>query len=183
MADIPSIASMRKIYKLKSLKEEDVMAHPIGQFEIWWNEAIEQQIEEPNAMTLATCTAEGRPSARIVLLKGVDKRGFVFYTNYESRKAKEIEENSYVALLFFWKPLERQIRIEGRIKKISASESDEYFSLRPRESQLGAWSSPQSSVIKNAEYLHHLLSILVNIIINSKKDHLLFQYPIQYEMK
>jgi pyridoxamine 5'-phosphate oxidase len=91
MADIPSIASMRKIYKLKSLKEEDVMAHPIGQFEIWWNEAIEQQIEEPNAMTLATCTAEGRPSARIVLLKGVDKRGFVFYTNYEIRKAKEIE--------------------------------------------------------------------------------------------
>jgi len=157
MADTPSLASMRKVYKLKSLKEEDVMAHPIGQFEIWWKEAIEQQIDEPNAMTLATCTSSGRPSARIVLLKGVDKRGFIFYTNYESRKAKEIEENSYVALLFFWKPLERQIRIEGRIKKISASESDEYFSIRPRESQLGAWSSPQSSVIKDAKYLQQNL--------------------------
>jgi len=157
MADIPSIASLRKVYKLKSLREEDVKPHPIDQFEIWWNEAIEQQVDEPNAMTLATCTASGRPSARIVLLKRVDKKGFVFYTNYESRKAKEIEENSYVALLFFWKPLERQIRIEGRIKKISASESDEYFSIRPRESQLGAWSSPQSSVIESAEYLQRNL--------------------------
>jgi pyridoxamine 5'-phosphate oxidase len=157
MADSPSIASMRKVYKLKSLREEDVKPHPIDQFEIWWTEAIEQQVDEPNAMTLATCTASGRPSARIVLLKRVDKRGFVFYTNYESRKAKEIEENAYVALLFFWKTLERQVRIEGTIQKINAAESDEYFSIRPRESQLGAWSSPQSSVIESAEYLQRNL--------------------------
>ena len=157
MADIPSIASLRKVYKLKSLREEDVKPHPIDQFEIWWNEAIEQQVDEPNAMTLATCTASGRPSARIVLLKRVDKKGFVFYTNYESRKAKEIEENAYVALLFFWKTLERQVRIEGTIQKINAAESDEYFSIRPRESQLGAWSSPQSSVIESAEYLQRNL--------------------------
>jgi pyridoxamine 5'-phosphate oxidase len=157
MADSPSIASMRKVYKLKSLREEDDKPHPIDQFEIWWTEAIEQQVDEPNAMTLATCTASGRPSARIVLLKRVDKRGFVFYTNYESRKAKEIEENAYVALLFFWKTLERQVRIEGTIQKINAAESDEYFSIRPRESQLGAWSSPQSSVIESAEYLQRNL--------------------------
>jgi len=157
MADSPSIASMRKVYKLKSLREEDVKPHPIDQFEIWWTEAIEQQVDEPNAMTLATCTASGRPSARIVLLKRVDKKGFVFYTNYESRKAKEIEENAYVALLFFWKTLERQVRIEGTIQKINAAESDEYFSIRPRESQLGAWSSPQSSVIESAEYLQRNL--------------------------
>jgi pyridoxamine 5'-phosphate oxidase len=157
MADSPSIASLRKVYKLKSLREEDVKPHPIDQFEIWWTEAIEQQVDEPNAMTLATCTASGRPSARIVLLKRVDKRGFVFYTNYESRKAKEIEENAYVALLFFWKTLERQVRIEGTIQKINAAESDEYFSIRPRESQLGAWSSPQSSVIESAEYLQRNL--------------------------
>src|SRR5690242_3514628 len=157
MADSPSIASLRKVYKLKSLREEDVKPHPIDQFEIWWNEAIEQQVDEPNAMTLATCTASGRPSARIVLLKRVDKKGFVFYTNYESRKAKEIEENAYVALLFFWKTLERQVRIEGTIRKINAAESDEYFSIRPRESQLGAWSSPQSSVIESAEYLQRNL--------------------------
>jgi len=157
MADSPSIASLRKVYKLKSLREEDVKPHPIDQFEIWWNEAIEQQVDEPNAMTLATCTASGRPSARIVLLKRVDKKGFVFYTNYESRKAKEIEENAYVALLFFWKTLERQVRIEGTIQKINAAESDEYFSIRPRESQLGAWSSPQSSVIESAEYLQRNL--------------------------
>ncbi|MGN6297138.1 MAG: pyridoxamine 5'-phosphate oxidase [Ginsengibacter sp.] len=157
MADIPSIASLRKVYKLKSLREEDIKPHPIDQFEIWWNEAIEQQVDEPNAMTLATCTASGRPSARTVLLKGVDKRGFVFYTNYESRKAREIEENAYVALLFFWKVLERQVRIEGTIQKVNAAESDEYFSIRPRESQLGAWSSPQSSVIESAEYLQRNL--------------------------
>jgi len=157
MADSPSIASLRKVYKLKSLREEDVKPHPIDQFEIWWTEAIEQQVDEPNAMTLATCTASGRPSARIVLLKRVDKKGFVFYTNYESRKAKEIEENAYVALLFFWKTLERQVRIEGTIQKINAAESDEYFSIRPRESQLGAWSSPQSSVIESAEYLQRNL--------------------------
>ena len=154
MSENNSIAAMRKVYQLKSLLEKDVNDDPIKQFESWWQEAINSQAEEPNAMTLATCSASGKPSARIVLLKGINENGFVFFTNYQSRKAQEIKENSFVALVFFWKELERQIRIEGNVKKISGKESDEYFSVRPRESQLGAWSSPQSSVIKNAEFLH-----------------------------
>ena len=153
MLEINSIANMRRVYQLQSLLEKDVNADPIKQFESWWENAIETKTEEPNAMTLATCNASGKPSARIVLLKGIKENGFVFFTNYESRKAKEIEENAFVALVFFWKELERQIRIEGKIKKVSAEESDEYFSLRPRESQIGAWSSPQSSVIRSAQIL------------------------------
>lgn len=153
MPDNNAIAAMRKVYKLKSLKEEDVNADPIKQFNTWWQEAIDSKLDEPNAMTLATCNALGKPSARIVLLKGIHKDGFVFYTNYNSRKAHEIQENSFVALLFFWEQLERQIRIEGKIKKVSIKESDEYFSTRPHKSQLGAWSSPQSSIIESAELL------------------------------
>lgn len=153
MAEIKSIANMRRVYQLQSLLEKDVNADPIKQFENWWQNAIETKIEEPNAMTLATCNASGKPSARIVLLKGIKENSFVFFTNYDSRKGKEIEENPFVALVFFWKELERQIRIEGKIKKVSTQESDEYFSLRPRESQIGAWSSPQSSVIQNARFL------------------------------
>lgn len=147
------IANMRKVYQLQSLHENDVDPNPIKQFEIWWQHAIETKIEEPNAMTLATCNDSGKPSARIVLLKGIKENGFVFFTNYESRKGKEINGNPYAALVFLWKELERQIRIEGEIKKISAEESDEYFSCRPRESQIGAWSSPQSSIIENAGVL------------------------------
>jgi pyridoxamine 5'-phosphate oxidase len=148
-----SIANMRKAYQLQSLREKDVETDPIKQFQNWWRHAIETKIEEPNAMTLATCNAEGKPSARIVLLKAIKENGFVFFTNYESRKAKEIEENRFAALVFFWKELERQIRIEGKIKKINTEESNDYFSMRPRESQIGAWSSPQSSIIENAEFL------------------------------
>jgi pyridoxamine 5'-phosphate oxidase len=153
MPDNSSIAAMRKVYQLKSLEEKEMNADPIVQFETWWKEAIASKVEEPNAMTLATCSASGRPSARIVLLKGIHQNGFVFYTNYQSRKGREIEENSFVALVFFWKELERQIRIEGSIKKVSARESDEYFSIRPRASQLGAWSSPQSTVIDSTDLL------------------------------
>ncbi len=153
MSDNNSIAAMRKLYSLQSLEEKDVNEDPMKQFETWWQDAINAGAKEPNAMTLATCTSSGKPSARIVLLKGIIPGGFVFYTNYESRKAHELEENSFVALVFFWKELERQIRIEGKVRKTSAKESDEYFSIRPRESQLGAWSSPQSSVIKSAEIL------------------------------
>ena len=153
MSDNTSIAAMRKVYQLKSLEENQVSDNPVKQFETWWQEVIDSQVVEPNAMTLATCNASGKPSARIVLLKGVREGGFVFFTNYESRKAHEIKENSLAALLFFWKELERQIRIEGKVKKISAKESDEYFSVRPRESQLGAWSSPQSSIIESADFL------------------------------
>lgn len=144
---------MRKVYRLQSLEEKDVDPDPIRQFEKWWQEAIDAKFEEPNAMTLATCNAAGKPSARIVLLKSIHENGFVFFTNYEGRKAKEIKENPFVALLFFWKEMERQVRIEGKIKKVSEKESEDYFSKRPRESQLGAWSSPQSSVIKNADFL------------------------------
>ena len=153
MSDNNSIAALRKVYQLKSLLEKDVTDDPVTQFESWWQEAINSEIEEPNAMTLATCSASGKPSARIVLLKGISENGFVFFTNYESHKAHDIKENSFVALVFFWKELERQIRIEGKVKKISGKESDEYFSVRPRESQLGAWSSPQSSVIESADFL------------------------------
>lgn len=153
MPDNHNIAAMRKVYHLKSLREEDVNANPIKQFETWWKEAMDSKIDEPNAMTLATSTLSGRPSARIVLLKEIHKDGFVFYTNYNSRKGHEIQNNSFVALLFFWKQLEKQIRVEGKIRKLEARESDNYFATRPRESQLGAWSSPQSSPIESAEFL------------------------------
>lgn len=144
---------MRKVYRLQSLQEKDVNKDPIKQFEKWWQEAIDSKIEEPNAMVLATCDQAGKPSARIVLLKSIHKNGFVFFTNYESQKSQEIKNNPFVALVFFWEELERQIRIEGKVKKISKKESDDYFSQRPRESQLGAWSSPQSSVINDAGFL------------------------------
>ncbi len=142
-----NIADIRKEYKLKLLLEKDVDEDPIRQFQQWWNEALLSNIEEPNAMTLATTNKHGKPSARIVLLKGLSNDGFVFFTNYESRKAGELKENPHAALLFFWKELERQVRIEGTITKTSEQESTEYFLSRPTLSKIGAWSSPQSSVI------------------------------------
>ena len=147
------IANLRKDYRLRSLSENDVAIDPIKQFENWWQDAIHAEIVEPNAMTLATCNAEGKPSARIVLLKGITENGFLFFTNYDSRKGKDIEVNSFVSLVFLWKELERQVRIEGQATKISPHESDEYFAKRPRESCIGAWSSPQSEVINNREML------------------------------
>jgi pyridoxamine 5'-phosphate oxidase len=147
------IADIRKDYKLRSLSEIDVAANPISQFTTWWNEAIASNIDEVNAMTLATADASGRPSARIVLLKGVSENGFEFFTNYESNKGKEMAANNKVALVFFWKELERQIRIEGTVSKLTEAESDEYFLSRPVESRIGAWSSPQSSVIENRDIL------------------------------
>lgn len=147
------IASIRKEYRMKSLHEKDVDADPIKQFEIWWQQAIESEILEPNAMTLATCTADGKPSARIVLLKEIYNNGFVFYTNYESRKGKEINQNPFAAIVFFWKELERQIRIEGEMKKVSNEQSDAYFLSRPLESRVGASISPQSQVISSREVL------------------------------
>jgi pyridoxamine 5'-phosphate oxidase len=147
------IFNMRKIYQLQSLLEKDLNENPIVQFENWWQQAVESKIEEPNAMALATCDPLGKPSARIVLLKEIKDNGFVFFTNYQSRKGKEIEQNPFVSLLFFWKELERQVRIEGKIKKIPAAESDEYFNSRPPESRIGAWSSPQSNVINSRDTL------------------------------
>ena len=144
-----AIADIRKDYKQHALDEADVAAVPFDQFDKWWNDAIAAEVEEVNAMTLATASKEGIPSARIVLLKGYDKHGFVFFTNYESNKGKALLDNPHAALVFFWKELERQVRIEGRVEKVSAEESDEYFLSRPEGSRIGAWSSPQSAIIAN----------------------------------
>ena len=153
MIETNSIARIRKVYHLSSLLETEVENDPLKQFEIWWLQAVESKIEEPNAMTLATSTVAGKPSARTVLLKGINEKGFLFFTNYASRKGKEIEENPFVSLLFFWKELERQVRIEGTIQKISEPESDAYFLQRPVESRIGAWCSPQSEVIESRKFL------------------------------
>lgn len=153
MPDHSTIADIRKVYKKKQLDEHDVVANPIEQFGKWWDEAVASHLDEVNAMTLATCNKEGKPSARIVLLKGIHKDGFVFFTNYQSRKGRELEENPNAALLFFWEALERQVRVEGKVSKISPEESDEYFKSRPLESRIGAWTSPQSKVIPDRHYL------------------------------
>lgn len=148
-----SIADIRKDYRQHSLDEADIAADPFAQFERWWNEALASEIDEVNAMTLATASKEGIPSARIVLLKGYDERGFVFFSNYESTKGKELQQNPHAALVFFWKELERQVRIEGRVEKVSEAESDEYFHSRPEGSRIGAWSSPQSAIIANRKII------------------------------
>src|SRR3954447_12429214 len=147
------IAALRKDYRLKTLNEEDVALTAIQQFSRWWEEAVASQIDEVNAMTLATATADGIPSARIVLLKGFDDEGFTFFTNYNSAKGKMIEANPRAALIFFWKELERQIRIEGDVVKLSNEGSDAYFNSRPVGSRIGAWASPQSTVIPNRHIL------------------------------
>jgi pyridoxamine 5'-phosphate oxidase len=149
------IAELRKEYKQHILSENEADSNAIKQFEKWWNEALQSYVEEPNAMTLATCNNKGQPSARIVLLKGFDDEGFIFFTNYKSRKGIELQQNPKASLVFFWKELERQVRIEGEVQKISEVESDEYFLTRPFPSRLGAWASPQSQVIKAREVLEN----------------------------
>jgi pyridoxamine 5'-phosphate oxidase len=139
-----SIADLRKDYKLKSLLEEDVLQDPIEQFTNWWSEAVNSKIDEVNAMTLATASPNGVPLARIVLLKGLTKEGFIFYTNYKSNKGKELGENPRAALVFFWKELERQVRVEGMVEKVSEADSEAYFASRPVASKIGAWASEQS---------------------------------------
>jgi pyridoxamine 5'-phosphate oxidase len=148
-----NIAGIRQEYKQQTLLESTAATNPFSQFEKWWQEALASEISEINAMTLATSTADGVPSARTVLLKGYDSRGFVFFTNYESQKGVELAENPRACLLFFWKELERQIRITGLTEKISAEESDAYFQSRPAGSRIGAHSSPQSRVIENRDWL------------------------------
>ena len=155
-----SISSIRKDYQLQSLSESDVKQDPIGQFGKWWDEAIASSIDEVNAMTLSTVTAEGKPSARIVLLKGFDERGFVFFTNYESNKGAQLTANPFGSLVFFWKELERQVRIEGICEKVSEQESDDYFHSRPIGSQLGACASPQSRVIESRRVIENNLEKL-----------------------
>lgn len=148
-----SIADIRKDYKLKALSEEEAEKDPIQQFTTWWKEAIDAQIDEVNAMTLATATADGIPDARIVLLKEYDQQGFVFFTNYTSAKGQQLAENAHAALVFFWKELERQVRISGKVTRVSAEESDAYYNSRPEGSRIGAWASPQSKPIENRDWL------------------------------
>jgi pyridoxamine 5'-phosphate oxidase len=143
------IADLREDYRLAALEESGILNDPIEQFSVWFSQAQNANLREPNAMTLATADAFGRPSARIVLLKGVDARGFTWFTNYESRKGEDLGLNSHAALVFFWNELERQVRIEGTVDKIAESESDAYFQSRPQGSRLGAWASPQSQVIES----------------------------------
>lgn len=148
-----SIADIRKDYQLAQLNETIVSPDAMSQFEIWWKEAVNSQIEEVNAMTLATASCDGVPSARVVLLKGLSDQGFIFYTNYESFKGKQLAENPRACLVFFWKELERQVRITGLVSKISETESDQYYYSRPEGSRIGAWASPQSQVIESREWL------------------------------
>ena len=148
-----NIADIRKEYKLQTLNETEVQPTAILQFHKWWNEALMSEIEEVNAMTLATSTVTGKPSARIVLLKGFDESGFVFFTNYHSHKGMELAENPFASLVFFWKELERQVRIEGAVEKTTSNESDLYFHSRPVESRIGAWASPQSKVISSRDVI------------------------------
>ena len=147
------LAVLRENYVRLALSETDLLPDPVAQFATWFREALDSQVREPNAMTLATANRQGRPSARTVLLKGFDAAGFVFYTNYESRKGQELAENPQAALLFTWLDLERQIRIEGQVEKITPAESLAYFQSRPKGSQIGTWASPQSRVIADRSVL------------------------------
>lgn len=148
-----NIADIRKDYKLQTLSEKDVLKDPIGQFDKWWQEAVHAGIDEVNAMTLATASADGMPDGRIVLLKGFDSNGFTFFTNYNSSKGEQLLENPRATLVFFWKELERQVRISGLVSLTGKKASDDYFGSRPEGSRLGAWASPQSQVIESREWL------------------------------
>jgi pyridoxamine 5'-phosphate oxidase len=156
------IADIRKDYTQQNLSEKDVAANPIQQFEKWWKDILASNIEEPNAMTLATSSLEGVPSARIVLLKEFSEKGFIFFTNYESFKGLQLSQNPKACLVFFWKELERQVRITGLVEKTNESESDEYFHSRPEASQVGAWASPQSRVIGSRQWIDDQFQQLEN---------------------
>jgi len=147
------IADIRNDYSRHNLTETEIEADPIRQFDKWWHQAVEAQVPEVNAMTLATASADGMPSARIMLLKGFSEKGFLFFTNYNSFKGQQLTENPRACLVLFWKELERQVRITGIVEKTSTEESDHYFHSRPRASQIGAVVSPQSQVIENRQWL------------------------------
>jgi len=165
-AHTPSIADLRKSYERDQLDESASAADPLQQFQTWFDQALKAELPEPNAMTLATVGAGGRPSTRVVLIKGVDARGLVWYTNYDSRKGQELEGNPWAALQFHWVELERVVRVEGRVQKIAAEESDAYYASRPLDSRLGAWASPQSQVIPSR-------SVLVTAAAQAAARHLL----------
>lgn len=147
------VANLRRNYTRAGLNENETDPNPFIQFQTWFDQALNSDLPEPNAMTLATADSQGKPSARIVLLKGLDETGFVFYTNYKSHKAQQLAKNPTAALVFWWAELERQVRIEGTVEKVSQAESEEYFASRPIGSQLGAWASPQSRVIESRRVL------------------------------
>ena len=153
----PAIADLRRDYRQQHLLETEVNPDPIQQFRHWFEQAVQAELLEVNAMTLATVTPEGKPAARMVLLKDVNPQGFAFFTNYNSRKGIELEHAPAAALVFWWAELERQVRIEGQVHKVSASESDGYFNSRPWGSRLGAWASEQSQVIRDRHILEHRL--------------------------
>ncbi len=155
-----SVADLRKEYTFYGLSEAQAHPNPFEQFKIWFEQAIAAQLPEPNAMTIATATLDGRPSARLVLLKDYDERGFVFYTNYESNKGQQLLKNPWGAIVFWWAELERQVRIEGSVEQVSAEEANAYFESRPKGSQLGAWASNQSQVIPSREVLEQRLQQL-----------------------
>ncbi|MBW4557172.1 MAG: pyridoxamine 5'-phosphate oxidase [Trichormus sp. ATA11-4-KO1] len=152
-----TVADLRKDYTLQALSETEVDPNPFIQFKKWFEQALAAQLPEPNAMSIATSTPHGRPSGRMVLLKDFDERGFVFFTNYNSRKGQELTENPQAALVFWWAELERQVRICGHVEKVSETESDHYFHSRPPNSRLGAWVSNQSEVIESREFLEQRL--------------------------
>ena len=154
------LESLRSNYALSGLHETDLLGNPFQQFQLWLEQAIAAELPEPNAMTLATLSEQGKPIARMVLLKGLDEKGFVFYTNYDSAKGKQLTETDSAALVFWWAGLERQVRVEGMVEKVSSEESDAYFQSRPKASQLGAWASPQSQVIENRDVLEKRLAQL-----------------------
>ena len=166
--DEKEIQNIRRQYSKSTLSVSSVNKNPFKQFEKWFREVLNSGFLEPNAMTLATASSAGKPSARIVLLKGFDESGFIFFTNYKSKKGKDIEKNPYGCLLFYWDKLERQVRIEGKIVKASKAESEEYFNTRPYKSRVGAWASKQSSVIEGRsaivkEFLKYALKFRNNV--------------------
>jgi pyridoxamine 5'-phosphate oxidase len=148
-----TLAELRQEYSLHGLSEAEAGDDPFALFHTWFHDALAADLPEPNAMTLASCTADGVPSARVVLLKALDARGFTFFTNYDSRKGREMAANPRVALVFLWQPLERQVRVEGTVEIVTPAESDDYYANRPLGSRLGAWASAQSAVIPGREYL------------------------------
>lgn len=166
--DDKEIQNLRRQYSKSTLSVSSVSKDPFKQFEKWFRDVLNSGFLEPNAMTLATASRTGKPSARVVLLKGIHDSGFVFYTNYKSKKGKDIEENPFGCLLFYWDKLERQIRIEGKIEKVSQKESEEYFNTRPYKSRVGAWASKQSSVIESRsviikEFLKYMMKFKTHV--------------------
>jgi len=147
------IPHLRREYRLKELDENDVLSDPIAQFSEWFQEALDEKCDAVNAASLATASSLARPAVRVVLVKGFDEQGFVFYTNYESRKAKHLAENPYAELIFYWPPLERQVHVSGTVEKVAVSEAEQHFENRPRDAKLGAWASHQSRVIESRELL------------------------------